>query len=188
MAEPPVHAHHPRRQDAGTVPARLSARIEGRAAVNEPTIPPPRTFPIQSERGAAPHPIRISWETAELAYSVYSGMYGRGQSLERLAERGGFGPSEMDTFLPDWRTRESLLAQWQLKCHAAESQLTAIRSLLTPLLGTEVCTVMTRAEKAEAENAKLRADLAEAVEALARYTPPSCVQAAAIVAKHKGKQ
>lgn len=64
-----------------------------------------RLFPIQSERGAKPHPLRIPWHIAELAYSVYSGRYGRGQSLERLAERGGFGPGEMDMFLPDWRER-----------------------------------------------------------------------------------
>jgi hypothetical protein len=64
-----------------------------------------RTFPIQTERGAKPHPLRIPWSVAELAYSVYAAEYGRGQSLERLAQRGGFGPGEMDLFLPDWRER-----------------------------------------------------------------------------------
>jgi hypothetical protein len=62
-----------------------------------------KMFPIQSQRDALPHPIMIPWSIAELAYSVYSVKYGRDQSLERLAERGGFGPSEMDTFLPGWR-------------------------------------------------------------------------------------
>lgn len=64
-----------------------------------------RQFPIQSQRGAKPHPLSIPWHVAELAYSVYSALYGRGQSLERLAQRGGFGPCEMDNFLPDWRER-----------------------------------------------------------------------------------
>lgn len=64
-----------------------------------------KTFPIQSHRGAKPHPLKIPWDLAELAYSVYSAQYGRGQSLERLAERGGFGPGEMDEFVPDWRER-----------------------------------------------------------------------------------
>lgn len=71
--------------------------------MSEPTPRP--TFPIQSERGAKPHPLQIPWDVAELAYSVYSGEYGRSQSLRRLAERGGFGPGEMDMYLPDWRDR-----------------------------------------------------------------------------------
>jgi hypothetical protein len=66
-----------------------------------------REFPIQTERGAAPHPLLIPWSVAEKAYSVYAARYGRSQSLERLAERGGFGPSEMDEFLPGWRDEVS---------------------------------------------------------------------------------
>jgi hypothetical protein len=66
-------------------------------------MPNERLFPIQSQRGAKPHPLQIPWDIAQLAYSVYSSRYGRSQSLERLAERGGFGPCEMDEFLPDWR-------------------------------------------------------------------------------------
>ena len=62
-----------------------------------------RTFPIQSQRGAHPHPVRIPWSVAELAYSVYSARFGRDQTLERLAQRGGFAPGEMDMFLPEWR-------------------------------------------------------------------------------------
>lgn len=64
-----------------------------------------RKFPIQTERGAKPHPLLIPWSMAELAYSGYAANYGKSQSLERLAERGGFGPSEMDEYLPDWRER-----------------------------------------------------------------------------------
>ena len=67
-----------------------------------------RMFPIQlgwSRHPVKPHPTRIPWSIAELAYSVYANRYGTSQSLERLAERGGFGPGEMDMFLPDWRER-----------------------------------------------------------------------------------
>jgi hypothetical protein len=60
-------------------------------------------FPIQAERGTAPHPTRVPWSVADKAYSVYAARYGKGQSLARLAERGGFGPSEMDDFFPGWR-------------------------------------------------------------------------------------
>jgi hypothetical protein len=37
----------------------------------------------------------IDWETAELIYKEYSALYGTGQSLERLNERGGFGWEEV---------------------------------------------------------------------------------------------
>lgn len=67
-----------------------------------------RMFPIQQQDGAAPHPLLIPWNIAELAYSVYSARFGNGQSLERLADRGGFGPGEMDMFLPGWRDKCSV--------------------------------------------------------------------------------
>ena len=68
-------------------------------------------FPIignksYDKRQAAPHPMTISWSVAELAYSVYAARYGDAQSLERMAERGGFHAVEMDDLLPDWRERE----------------------------------------------------------------------------------
>lgn len=67
-----------------------------------------KRFPIQVQKGAAAHPLTISWALAEKAYSVYDANYGFGsQTLERLAERGGFAPSEMDMFLPGWREMET---------------------------------------------------------------------------------
>lgn len=79
-----------------------------------------RMFPIQTERGAKPHPVRIPWSIAERAYSVYAARYGGGQSLERLAERGGFGPSEMDMFLPGWRDEVSEVARLRADLAAAK--------------------------------------------------------------------
>lgn len=46
-----------------------------------------RMFPIQ--RGTP-----IPWHEAEKAYRTYAEHYGESQSLERLAQRGGFGVSE----------------------------------------------------------------------------------------------
>lgn len=63
----------------------------------------PRLFPIQTQRDAKPHPLLIPWSVAEKAYSVYAGRYGKSQSLQTLADRGGFGPGEMDLFHPTWR-------------------------------------------------------------------------------------
>lgn len=67
----------------------------------------PKTFPIQAPyRGEAhygkPYPARIPWWLAEEAFGAYSSRYGRDQSLEQLAARGGFGTGEMDTFRPGW--------------------------------------------------------------------------------------
>lgn len=71
-----------------------------------------KMFPIQrSYTKQKPHPTSIPWEVADLAYSVYSNLYGRDQSLERMAERGGFGAKEMDELLPDWRERCDLIVK-----------------------------------------------------------------------------
>jgi hypothetical protein len=82
-----------------------------------------RTFPIQTQRGAKPHPLLIPWSVAELAYSVYAGRYGRDQSLKRLAERGGFGPNEMDMFLPDWRARCDEIVRLRAENAALRAQI-----------------------------------------------------------------
>lgn len=67
-----------------------------------------RWFPIVTpahhhDKDCKAYPPRIPWHVAELAYSVYAARWGGSQSLERLAERGGFHPGEMDEFLPNWR-------------------------------------------------------------------------------------
>lgn len=65
----------------------------------------PKMFPLQAgySRDARPGPLSIPWSVAEKAYGVYAARYGRSQSLERLAERGGFGTNEMDDLYPPWR-------------------------------------------------------------------------------------
>ncbi len=57
-----------------------------------------RPFPIQREsRGKEAS--TIPWWLAEIAYEYYSSQYGTGQSLERLAERHGFGRNELVAFI-----------------------------------------------------------------------------------------
>jgi hypothetical protein len=41
----------------------------------------------------------VDWQTAREIYRLYSCLYGTDQSLERLAERGGFGWSEVSLFI-----------------------------------------------------------------------------------------
>lgn len=43
----------------------------------------------------------IDWTTAEKIYEIYSELYGTQQSLERLAERGGFGWEEVAMLVKD---------------------------------------------------------------------------------------
>lgn len=55
----------------------------------------------------------ISWAEHQRAWIAYARTYGTDQSAERIAERGGFGVSELvtqlghmpDTWEPDGRTR-----------------------------------------------------------------------------------
>lgn len=58
-----------------------------------------RPFPIQEDIRTATTPTRpassIPWWLADVAYKAYTERYGSGQSLERLAERGGFGRDEL---------------------------------------------------------------------------------------------
>ena len=53
-------------------------------------------------------PRTIPWSLAERAYVDYSRRYGTNQSLERLAQRGGFGPTELDVHVPGWRAELGL--------------------------------------------------------------------------------
>ncbi len=58
-----------------------------------------KLFPIQGEHihgfRANREAGHVPWAVAKAAYDVYSRLYGKDQSLERLAERGGFGWSEL---------------------------------------------------------------------------------------------
>lgn len=63
-----------------------------------------KRFPIQGERavnGPQLPATDISWEIGEIAYEVYARRYGRQQSMERIAERCGFGITELALLLLD---------------------------------------------------------------------------------------
>ena len=57
----------------------------------------PKRFPIQMEiYGRVRLPAtQIPWWLAEIAYKHYVELFGDQQSLQRLAERGGFGREEL---------------------------------------------------------------------------------------------
>ncbi|CAM4465758.1 hypothetical protein [Corallococcus exiguus] len=65
-----------------------------------------RRFPLilSPEERKAGAPTSMPWALAERAYVVYCDRYsGGGQTLERVAQRGGFYTGEMDLFIPGWR-------------------------------------------------------------------------------------
>lgn len=64
-----------------------------------------KMFPLQTQRDCQPGPRQIPWSVAEIAYGEYSRLYGSSQTLERLAERGGFRWGEMDSLFPGWREK-----------------------------------------------------------------------------------
>ncbi len=45
----------------------------------------------------------VPWAIYYEAWQAYDLEWKSGQTAERLAQRGGFHPSEMDGFRPDWR-------------------------------------------------------------------------------------
>lgn len=73
----------------------------------------PRMFPMQWGP-------KLTWNQAEHWYEAYSALYGTNQSIERMAQRGGFSWQELGVierelqkrrpgFWTDWRQRGQLL-------------------------------------------------------------------------------
>jgi hypothetical protein len=58
--------------------------------VDKATTHPLRAQPFPIQRGEP-----VTWEQAEWGYRCYAALYGTSQTLERLAERHGFGDLEM---------------------------------------------------------------------------------------------
>jgi len=84
-----------------------------------------RPFPIQIERGGDGS--TIPWWLAEVAYKSYARCFGRDQSLERLAERGGFGRDELVGLIrKEWEKRR--------KAHDVTGQMNQFLEELAALL------------------------------------------------------
>lgn len=103
-----------------------------------------RLFPIQG--GGF-----VRWTDAERAYDYYARRYGRSQSLERLAERGGFGWTEYQCFRRGMEPGDS---HYRIVARVAED------------VYTDLIIARERAERAEAEVERLSAKVVEIEETL----------------------
>ncbi|QSQ24884.1 hypothetical protein JY651_08075 [Pyxidicoccus parkwayensis] len=97
----------------------------------------------------------MPWEMAERAWAAYSQAYGREQSVERLAERGGYSWGEMDMFFPGWREATDAWKRLEAERDALLSKLDAV--------GTKV---QCAAEEDAAERDNLRSQVKEMQAAL----------------------
>lgn len=81
------------------------------------------TFPLQFDGKSKPGPVSAPWTIAERAWAAYAARHGRDQSVERIAQRGGFSWGEMDLYFPEWRevTDECVVLRLALK-EAREAQ------------------------------------------------------------------
>ena len=112
-------------------PAGKLARVYQEARREIERLKEPKWFPIQNSgfaaRDSRPGPARVPWAVGEKAYDAYARIYGKSQSMERMAERGGFSLGEMDEFYPAWREAVDAVLAWQQRATAAESALAALR-------------------------------------------------------------
>jgi hypothetical protein len=96
-------------------------------------------FPLQPAgrkyKGPAVPSLRIPWIVAEKAYAAYAARYGQDQSLERLAERGGFCVEEMDELLPAWRDECDALRLALARIRELEAALSEKTALLQRVTG-----------------------------------------------------
>lgn len=75
------------------------------------------------------------WYIAEKAYAKYVELYGRGQSLETLAQRGGFYQQELDALTPGWRNEVSELEVLKKEKASLEATIDDLRARLD----TSIC-------------------------------------------------
>lgn len=109
------------------------------AKVRAKPFPVCKTGLLMSDPAYAKALASVPWHVAERAYEEYARRYGRSQSLEQLAQRGGFGLGELDMFYPGWReaaeaTAREVLDQVQALVHHADPA-EALKAIKTTLEG-----------------------------------------------------
>lgn len=79
--------------------------------------------PIIPERDVGPAPKDLPWHLADRAWMTYAGLYGSGQTMERLVERGGWHWSDFPCYLAGHRAGDCARAGATIAaCRAAALQ------------------------------------------------------------------
>jgi hypothetical protein len=75
-----------------------------------PTCTCGRRARVQADRQRGKGPGTIAWSEHVEAWNAYAAQYGRGQSAQRIHDRGGFGFAELESLLghapTTWRSGE----------------------------------------------------------------------------------
>lgn len=101
-----------------------------------------KLFPLQTEnvkKYKLPQLTSVPWAIAEIAYYNYRATHGWGQSLYSIAERGGFGQSEMDTYYPKWREACSATLEIETKLHLVSEEHAAMKRTLANVVACCEC-------------------------------------------------
>jgi hypothetical protein len=106
----------------------LRSALSPQAAAPQAGAGDERTFPLQTH--GKPGPLKIPWAVAEKAYGVYASRYGRAQTLERLAERGGFSWGEMDDMYPAWRDETDAIAALRSALSSAQARVAELEATI----------------------------------------------------------
>jgi hypothetical protein len=142
-------------------------------------------FPLQVTRDAVtkPGPQSVPWAVAEKAWAAYAQQYGTWQSVERLAERGGFGWCEMDTFYPGWREEVDPFRRLERECSRLAAELLTVRD-------AHLKTLAERDEwktDAQSERAHRERQVAEAHEQRTRLLEGQAVLTAELEAERRSR-
>jgi hypothetical protein len=115
-----------------------------------------REFPVMLPRGSRR---MIPWAIGVEAWQEYAKKHGTSQSVERIAERGGFGEGEMDEFVPTWRERTDTIRTLESRLAAAEAERDAAISRADEtwrMFTDEVSAALAACKSLIAERDKLR--------------------------------
>jgi len=85
----------------------LAEEMEKLVAVAEKAAACAKPFPMQGGPS-------IPWDLAENIYAAYAALFGTAQSIERMAQRGGFGWAEVETIGKDLKRKFRAPEGWNV--------------------------------------------------------------------------
>lgn len=117
-----------------------------------------KEFPLQRQPRGGHGPGSVPWVVAERAWSNYASHYGTQQSVERMAQRGGFSWGEMDEHFPGWRDAVDEWRRLGAEVARLQARVAELERENHHLCEDWTTTWRERAEQAEAQLARLKAN------------------------------